>query len=156
MTILLHNSLGFPSGDSFYPFTCSLCVSLLPVRGQDALKLRLLSWVTSTTARSVPGQAGLLRESRHRLNQLIHLRAEQQFAIARLNHLGLIGRANIPILHGDLVGRSMNCELQIVGLAANDEIQRIDATVEQYLVHTAIIVLDEILSIATAKEVGIV
>ena len=50
----------------------------------------------------------------------------------------------------------MNCESQIVGLLADDEIQRIDATVEQYLVHTAIIVLDEILSIATAKEVGIV
>ena len=50
----------------------------------------------------------------------------------------------------------MNCESQIVGLLADDEIQRIDATVEQYLVHTAIIVLDEILSIATAKEEGIV
>ena len=43
--------------------------SLLPVRGDNALELRLLSWVTSTTARSVPAQAGICRELSHRVDQ---------------------------------------------------------------------------------------
>ncbi len=131
---------------------------LLPVRGEDALELRLLLWGTSTPARIIPAHAGIYRELSHRLDELIHLRTEQHLAIARLNRLRPIGCSDKPVLHSDLVvGRSiMNGNSKIVGLFADDEIQRIDATVEQYLVHTAIIVLDEILSIATAKEVGIV
>src|SRR4249919_1969985 len=130
--------------------------ALLPVRGDDALELRLLSWVTSPTARSVPAQAGICRELSHRLNELIHLRTEQYLAIARLNRLRPIGCSDKPVLNSGLVGGAMNCDSQIVGLLANDEIQRIDVTVEQYLVHTATIVLNAILPIATAKEEGII
>ena len=62
---------------------------LLPARGHDALELRLLSWVTSTTARSIPTQAGICRELSHGLDELIHLRAEQCLSIARLDRLDL-------------------------------------------------------------------
>ena len=55
-------------------------VSLLPIRGQNALNLR---WLLIDPL--VPAQTGLLRKGCHRLDQLIDLRAEQRLPIARLN-----------------------------------------------------------------------
>lgn len=45
---------------------------LLPARGQDRLHI-----LRPLIDRLIPRKAGLLREPRHRLNQLIDLRAEQ-------------------------------------------------------------------------------
>src|ERR1043166_5829590 len=50
----------------------------------------------------------------------------------------------------------MNCDSQIVGLAANDQIQGIDTTVEQNLVSRATIVLDKILPTASPKQEGVI
>ncbi len=109
----------------------------------------------STPTSIIPAQAGICRELSHGLDELIHLRAEQHFAIASLQRLDSIGRADIPVLHGDLIGCAMNRQPQIVGLAADHEVQWIDASVERYLVGRATAVLDHILSIAAAKEEGI-
>ena len=72
---------------------------LLPARGQDGLYiLRLL------INRLVPREAGLLSEPCHRLNQLIDLGVKQCLSVPGLNRLDSIVRAEIPVLHRDLIG----------------------------------------------------
>jgi len=131
-------------------------VFLLPARGDDALELRLLVRGTTPPASSIPAHAGICRELSHGVNELIHLRAEECLPIARLDRLDLgCGGCTVPVLHGDLIGRTMNRQPQIAGLAADHEVQRIDVSAERYLVGRATAVLDHILSIAAAKEEGI-
>ncbi len=134
---------------TFYVFS-------LPARGDDALELRLLLCGPTTRDSIVPAQAGICRELSHGLDELIHLRAEQHLAIASLNRLRPIGCADIPVLYGNLIGRAMNRQAQIVGLPTNDEIQRIDATIERHLVGRAAAILNEILSTAELKVEGVV
>lgn len=48
----------------------------------------------------IPGQAGLLAERSHRLDQLVDLRIQEMLPVAGLGIFNLIrGRAEIPILH---------------------------------------------------------
>lgn len=73
-------------------------LTLLPARGQNRLHiLRLL------IDRLIPREAGLLGEARHRLDQLIDLRAQQRLAVPCLNRLDPIIRAEIPAPHRDLI-----------------------------------------------------
>lgn len=71
---------------------------LLPARSQEGLYiLRLLIDAL------IPGEASLLREPRHRLDELIDLGAEQRLAIARLDRLDPVIGAEVPVLYRDLV-----------------------------------------------------
>ena len=81
-----------------------------------------------------------MRKSRHRLDQLIDLRTEQRLAIACFNRL-----CPIDVLVYQFctvtIRRAMNRQPEIVRLPADDEIQRIDSTVEQHLVGRAASIL---------------
>ena len=91
--------------------------SLLPARGQDGLHiLRLL------IDPLIPREAGPCSEPGHRLDQLIHLRAVQRLPVPDLNGLDPIGRADIPVLHGNLIGRVVNGEAQIIGVTADHQV----------------------------------
>ena len=109
--------------------------------------------------RLIPRQASLLGEPRHRLNQLIHLPTEQHLTIARLNRLDPIGRADIPVLHGDLVGQAVNRQAQIVHLAADHQIQGIDRHAKERSVlvpRERIGIPDRVLAIASPEIVEII
>ena len=109
--------------------------------------------------RLIPREAGLCGEARHRLNQLIDLRAEQSLPIARLDRLDPIGRADIPVLHRDLIGRAMNRQAQIVRLAADHQIQGIDRRTKERSVLAPrewIGITDRVLAIASREIVEIV
>jgi hypothetical protein len=71
---------------------------LLPARGQDRLHI-----LWQLIDRLIPREASLLREPRHRLNQLIDLRAKQRLPIVRLNRLRSIGRTRVPVLDGNVI-----------------------------------------------------
>ena len=106
--------------------------------------------------RLIPREAGLLREGGHCLNELIHLRAQQRLASARLDGFGPIHRTRVPVLHGDPIGRSVNRQPQVVGSAADDKIQRVDAGIVEDLVGYPAAILNEILSLAAAQLEDIV
>jgi len=75
----------------------------MPIRSQDCLNL--LRPLIDTL---IPRQPGLRRETRHGLNQLLHLIVQQMLAVAGLESLHLIRRTEAPILNGDLIGRAVN------------------------------------------------
>jgi hypothetical protein len=57
----------------------------------------------------IPGQAGLLTERGHRLDQLIDLRIREMLPISRLDIFKLVrGRARVPVLDRDLIRRPMD------------------------------------------------
>ncbi len=119
----------------------------LPARGQNRLHLlRLL------IDRLIPGEACLSSEPSHRLDQLIDLRAEQRLATTGLDRLRPIGRADIPVLHRDLIGGTMNRQPQIVGLATEYEIEWVDSGIVKELVRCPTVVLHQILPVATTEQ----
>ena len=104
-------------------------------------------WISSLSPFSFP------------LDQLIDLRAEQCLAVASLQRLDPIARADIPVLHRDLIGRAVNHESQIVGLAADHQIKWINRGAKARSVVVPwewIRVDDRVLPIASHKMVEIV
>lgn len=71
----------------------------------------------------IPGETCLCREPGHRLNQWIYLDVEQHLAVTGLQCLYSIVRADFPILHGNLVGRSVNRQAKVIGLADDDKVE---------------------------------
>ena len=78
----------------------------------------------------IPRQSRLLRESRHGLDQLVNLCTEQNLPIAGLKCLNVIRPAEIPTFYRDLICRAVNGKPEVIGLAAKDEIKRIDRRIE--------------------------
>jgi hypothetical protein len=75
----------------------------------------------------VPRKSSLLAEGGHGLDQLIDLRIEQMLPIAGLQIFNLIRRrTRVPILNCDDIGRSVNRQAQVIGLARQHEVERID------------------------------
>ena len=109
--------------------------------------------------RLVPGQTSLLIERSHGVNQLIHLRTEQQRAIPGLHRLDLMIGADIPVLNGNLIGGTMHRQPQIVDLTTDDQIERIDrrpVLKSITVVGRAVILDDDIQALTTSDEIGIV
>jgi hypothetical protein len=101
-----------------------------------------------------------LSEPSHRLDQLIDLRVEQRLPIAGLNgfHLSRAGCAE-PILDCHSLRTAMNREPQIVRLATQHEIQRIDrSSIEEGVtVATGTVVLrDRIPPITPVDLIGVI
>ena len=78
-----------------YPFT----VLSLPARSQDRLHV-----LRPLIDRLIPREASLCSEPRHRLNQLIDLRAEDRLSVPSLDGLGAIRRTAVPILNRHAIG----------------------------------------------------
>lgn len=94
----------------------------MPARRQDVLHL-----LWPLIDRLVPGQAALLAKRGHRLDQLIDLRIEQMLPIAGLKIFNLAGgRAQIPVSNRHGIGCPMNHQAEVVGLARNHKIQRVN------------------------------
>jgi len=124
---------------------------LLPARGQNGLHL-----LGPLIDRLIPREPGLGREPGHGLNQLIHLRIEEHLSITSLDNFNLVRRAGVPILDRDIVRGAMDREPQVVGLSADDKIQRVDAGIVEQPIGRPTVVLHQILPLATAKHEGIV
>jgi hypothetical protein len=70
----------------------------VPVRGENGLHI-----LRPRIDGLIPGQAGLLTERRHRLDQLIDLRIREMLPVAGLNIFDLIrSRARVPVGNGTL------------------------------------------------------
>ena len=96
--------------------------SLVPARGQDGLYFQRL-----LIDALIPRESGLLAERGHGLDQLINLRIKQMLPIAGLQIFNLIRRrTRVPILNCDLVRRTVNRQAQVIGLAREHEVERID------------------------------
>lgn len=107
----------------------------------------------------VPGETSLLIECSHGLNQLIHLRTEQQRAIPSLHRLNLMIGADVPVLNGDLIGRTMHRQPQIGDLTTDDQIERVDRRpiLKSIAVPERAVILDDhIPALTTIDKVGIV
>lgn len=105
----------------------------------------------------IPREASLLREARHRLDELIDLRAQHRLPVAGLNRFHLRrGWGTEPILNRHTVSGPMNGKPQVVGLPANDQIQWIDPRIVENLVCCAAIVLNKILPLASTEEESVV
>jgi hypothetical protein len=126
-------------------------LSLLPACGQNCLHLL---WLLIDGL--IPGEAGLCGETRHCLDQLIDLRAQQRLTVARLDDLRSIDRTDIPVLHRDPIRRAVNRQPQVVCLPADNQVKRNDAGIVEKLVRCPNVVLYQILPVATAKQEGVV
>ena len=102
----------------------------------------------------------MLAKGGHCLDQLIDLGIEEMLPIAGLQIFYLIGsRAQVPVLHRDGIGRAVNCQPQVIGLARDDEIQGVDRRSKEEVVLIAwkgIRIGDRILAIAAEETVEIV
>ena len=102
----------------------------MPAGGQDSLHL-----LRPLVDGLVPGETGLLTERRHRLDQLIDLRLREMLPVTGLEIFDLIGgRACVPVLDRHRIRRAMNRQTQVIDLARDHEIQRVDRGAEQQLV----------------------
>lgn len=105
----------------------------------------------------IPREPSLLREARHRLDELIDLRAQHRLPVAGLDRFDLgCGGSTVPILDRHTIGGPMNGKPQVVGLPANDQIQWINPRIVKNLVCCAAIVLNKILPLASTEEDGVV
>ena len=94
------------------------------------------------------------------MDQLIDLGIQQMLTIADLHVLDLRGRGSaVPILNRDLVGRAVNRDPEIVHLATQHEIKRIDRRAVEQSVSIArrrIRILHHVLPIAPVEQIGVV
>jgi len=128
--------------------------ALLPICRENGLNI-----VRSLGNGLIPGQAVLAGETRHGLDELLHLIVQQMLTIAGLNRFHLIGGTPVPVLNGDLIRRTVDRYTQIIGLPAEHQIERIDAgAIAQHvgISRRRIVLVDLVLPITAVDYISVV